>query len=119
MRSVPLVTIGILDDAQSTAFLKIKVTLSIYMSNKLVGALPTCSQSSSFPWLLHLYHRLTYNQALKQMLTFSGNIDFLLLLLSLLHIEQNVVMDACNELHFLQKLSCSSFHINTIVSLSS
>jgi hypothetical protein len=42
-----------------------------------------------------------------------------LLILSLLHIEQNLIMDACNELHFLHKLSCSSFHINTIVSLSS
>jgi len=89
------------------------------MSDELVGALLTCNQSSSFPWLLHLYHRLACNQALKQMLTSSGNIDFLLLLLSLPHIEQNVVVDICNELHFLQKLSCSNFHIHTIVSLSS
>jgi len=89
------------------------------MFDELVGALPTWSQSSYFPWLLHLYHRLAYNQAFKQMLTSFGSIDFLLLLLSLLHIEQNVVMDACNELHFLQKLSCSSFHINTIVGLNS
>jgi hypothetical protein len=89
------------------------------MSDELVGALPTCSQSSSFPWLLHLYHCLACNQALKQMFTSSGSIDFLLLLLSLFHIEQNFVMDACNELHFLQKLSCSNFHINTIVNLSS
>ncbi len=118
-RSLPLVAIGILDDAQSAAFLKIEVTFSICMSDELVGALPTCGQSSSLPWLLHLYHRLTYNQALKQMLTCSGIIDFLLLLLSLLHIEQNVVMDACNELHFLQKLSCGSFHINSIVSFIS
>jgi len=53
------------------------------------------------------------------MLTSFGSIDFLLLLLSLLHIEQNIVVDTCNELHFLQKLNCSSFHIHTIVSLSS
>ncbi len=49
----------------------------------------------------------------------SGSIYFLLLLPSLLHIEQNVVVDTRNELHFLQKLSCSSFHIHNIVNLSS
>jgi hypothetical protein len=89
------------------------------MSDELVRSLPTCSQSSSLPWLLHLHHRLACNQALKQMFTSSGNIYFLLLLLSLLHIEQNVIVYTRNELHFLQKLSCNSFHIHTIVSLSS
>ncbi len=89
------------------------------MSNELVGSLPTCSQSYFLPWLLHLHHRLACNQALKQMLTSSGSIYFPLLLLNLLHIEQNVVVDTRNELHFLQKLNCSNLHIHTIVNLSS
>jgi hypothetical protein len=52
------------------------------------------------------------------MLTSSGSIDLLLLFISLFHIEQNDAMNARNELYFLQKLSCSSFHINTIVGFS-
>ncbi len=112
-------TFAILDDAQSAAFLKIEVPFSICVSNKLVGSLPTCTQSSSLPWLLHLHHGLTCNQSLKQMLTSSGSIDFLLLSMRLLHIAQDVVVDASNEFHFLQKLSCSLFHTTPIVRLSS
>ncbi len=112
-------TFAILDDAQSAAFLKIEVPLSICVSNKLVGSLPAYTQSPSLPWLFHLHHGLTCNQSLKQMLTSPSNIDFLLLFLRLLHIAQDVVVDASNEFHFLQKLSCSLFYTTPIVSFSS
>ncbi len=112
-------TFAILDDAQSAAFLKIKVPLSICVSNKLVVSLPACTQSPSLPWLFHLHHGLTCNQSLKQMFTSSGTIDFLLLFLRLLHITQDVVVDASNEFHFLQKLSYSVFYTTPIVSLNS
>jgi hypothetical protein len=39
--------------------------------------------------------------------------------LRLLHIAHDVVVDASNEFHFLQKLSCSLFYTTPIVSLSS
>ncbi len=112
-------TFAILDDAQSAAFLKIEVPLSICVSNKLVGSLPACTQSPYLPWLFHLHHGLTCNQSLKQMFTSPGSIDFLLLFLRLLHIAHDVVVDASNEFHFLQKLSCSLFYTTPIVSLSS
>jgi hypothetical protein len=112
------VTFAILDDAQSTAFLKIEVPFSIYVSNELVGAFPTRTQGFSFPWLFHLHHRLTCNQPFKQMLTSSGSIDFLLLFLSLSHIVQDVIVNASNEFHLLQKLSCSIFYASPIVSFS-
>ncbi len=57
MRSLPLVTFAILDDAQSAVFLKIEVPLSICVSNKLVGSLPAYTQSPSLPWLFHLHCR--------------------------------------------------------------
>ncbi len=75
---------------------KVKVTFSISMPNELVWTFPARSQCSLLPWLLHLYHRLPYNQTLKQMLTFFGSVGLPLFLLCLLHIEQDVFMDACN-----------------------
>ncbi len=53
------------------------------------------------------------------MFTSLGSIAFLLLFLSMIHIEQNIIMDACNEFHFLHKLSYNHFHIFTIVNLNS
>ncbi len=107
--SLPLVSISILDGTDSTSLLKVKVASPISMPNELVWAFPACSQCSLFPWLLHPHHCLPCNQALKQVLTFPGSIGLSLLLLCLLHIEQDIFMDVCNKLHLLYKVCCSNF----------
>jgi len=112
------VTFAILDDAQSTTFLKIEVPFSICVSNKLVGSLPTCTRSPSLSWLLHLDYGLTCNQSFKQMFTSPSSIDLLLLFLRLFHIAQDIVVDAPNEFDLLQKLSCSILYATPFISLS-
>ncbi len=118
MRPFPLASISILDDAHSTALFKVKVSFPIGMPNELIWTLPACNQSSFLSWSLHFHHRHPCNQTLKYMLTFPGGISLPLLFLCLLHIEQNVFVDAYNELHFLQKLCCSNLHIRTSIRLS-
>jgi hypothetical protein len=113
------VSICILDDAHSTAFLKIKIPLPIYVPNESIWAFPACSQGSFPPWFLHFDHRFTCNKTFKSMLTFPGGIGPSLFLLRLFHIEQNIFVDARYEFHFLQKMRCSHFNINIIISRNS
>ncbi len=117
-KPLPLVSISILDGAHSTALFKVKVSFPISMPNELMWTLPAYSQSPSLSWFLHFHHHHPCNQTLKQMFTFPGGISLPLLLLCLLHIEQNIFVDACNELHFLQKLCCNNLHICTSIRFS-
>ncbi len=93
--------ICILNNTQPTTLLKIEVSPSISVPNESVGTLPTRSQGPSLSWLLHFHHRRTCNQTLEQVLTLPGSIVLFLLRLCLLYIDENVVMDACNEFYFL------------------
>ncbi len=86
LRPLPLMSICIFESADPAAFLKIKITLSINMSNKLVWAFPTCTEYSLLTQFLHFHHRHSCNQTFKQMLTLPACIRGLLLLLCLLHI---------------------------------
>jgi hypothetical protein len=104
-----------LDNADAATFLKIKIALAINMSDKLVWAFPTSRECSSLAWLLHFHHRHSYNQTFKQMLTLPGCVSVSLLLLCLLHVEQDAFMYALNQLHLLQELRCSNLDINTII----
>ncbi len=88
-------------------------------SKDLYEASPIVVQGSLPSWFLHFDHHFTCNKTFKSMLTFPGSIGSPLFLLCLFHIEQNIFVDVRYELHFLQKLRCSHFNINIIISRSS
>ncbi len=115
MGPFPLIPISILNDAYSATFLKIKISNPIYMRYKLVWTFPAGSQSLLLSWLLHLNHYLSNNQTLKSLFSLSGSIGFLLLLWRLFYIEQNVLIDAYDQFHFLHKLFYNSFYIRSLI----
>jgi hypothetical protein len=96
-----LTSICIFDNADPATFLKIKIAFSINMSNKLVWAFPTCTECSPLTRFLHFHHRHFCDQTFKQMFTLLVCIRGLLLLLCLLHIEQDTFMYTRYESHLL------------------
>ncbi len=114
-KPLPLMSICIFDNVDPAAFLKIKIALSINMSNKLVWAFPTCTECSPLTRFLHFHHRHSCNQTFKHMLSLPICIRGLLLLLCFLHIEQDTFMYTCYEPHLLQELCCNIPNINTIL----
>ncbi len=118
-RPLPLAPISILNNANSTAFLKFQVSLCVCVPNEQVRTFPAGSESSPLAWFLHFHHCLTCNQALKDMLTSPGGIGHPLLLLGLFYIEQYILVYACIKLHLLQKLRSHSFNASVVISLIS
>ncbi len=100
-RPLPLAPIGILNNANSTAFFKLQISLPVSVPNELVRTFPTGSKSSPLAWLLHFHHCLTCNQTFKYVLTSPSGVGHPLLLLRLFYIEQYVLVYACDELHLL------------------
>jgi len=111
--------ISILDNTETTTFLKVIIAFSIHMSNKSVQAFPTRGQRALLAGLLHFDHGFSNSKTFEQVLAFPACIRASLLLLCLFYIEQDVLMYTCYELHLLQELCSNLLNINSVIHHSS